>query len=278
MKPMQRLFDTVRLDLWGPLLLDFSGRTLTAILLVLVGWWVASQLGNWLRRTIVRRGGDRVLADFLKRVVFIAVMVMTIVAALDRIGVPTASLLAALGAAGLAIGLAMRDSLSNLAAGVLLVVTRPFRAGDFIAVGAFSGRVERIDLLQTVLASADNKVIAVPNGLLMSQPIVNMTARDQRMIDLALTIDYASDPGPIVDGLRNALAEQPLVLAEPAPQVVLTRFGENGLELALRAWVKTADLIRAQSDLIALARSCIDAAGGQLATAPRPTGEVAKRG
>ena len=171
-------------EYFGP---NMSGRVMqlallfgTALLILLIGIWLARWVATLVRKAVQKRAGDVALASFIGNTVFVLLCAIVVIGALDRAGIPTASLLAALGAAGLAVGLALKDSLGNLAAGVLLVVSRPFRAGDVVEVGGRQGAVERIDLMHTVLAMPDNSVVSVPNGAIMTAPIVNFTARPTR--------------------------------------------------------------------------------------------------
>lgn len=257
---VRSVLETIRYDLWGPLVLDFSGRLLTALVILGVGWWLAHRIARLVEKAIAARGGDLVLATFLRRVISIALVVITVVGALDRLGVPIASLLAALGAAGLALALAMRDSLSNLASGVLLVITRPFRAGDFVDVSGQQGRVERIDLLQTVLATVDNRLITLPNSLVMNQPIINFSARDERRLDLPVSIAYEDDPARALEVIRQVLDEHPRVLKTREPQLLVQRFGASSVDLAVRPWVRTAEVLQAQSEILATIKSALEAA------------------
>jgi small-conductance mechanosensitive channel len=257
---VRSVLEAIRYDLWGPLALDFSGRLLTALVILAVGWWLARRIARLVERAIAVRGGDLVLATFLRRVIAIALIVITVVGALDRLGVPIASLLAALGAAGLALALAMRDSLSNLASGVLLVITRPFRAGDFVDISGQQGRVERIDLLQTVLATVDNRLITLPNSLVMNQPIINFSARDERRLDLPVSIAYEDDPMRALEVIRQVLDAHPRVLKTREPQLIVQRFGASSVDLAIRPWVRTSEVLQAQSEILAAIKSALEAA------------------
>lgn len=251
-----------RLDPWGDLLLQWSILLGQALLILLIGLWLAKRFAGLARALIERRGGDAVLSSFVRNTVYVLLAVVVLVGALDRAGVPTASMLAALGAAGLAIGLALKDSLSNLASGVLLVITRPFRAGDYVEISGNAGTVERIDLLQTVLATPDNKVIAVPNGLVMGAPIINYTARTERRTDLTVAIAYESDIRRAISTVEQALASRPdLILAEPPVQIVITALADSGVTLSVRAWLKTTEFVSGQSELLALIKQALEAAG-----------------
>ncbi len=258
---MDALLELIRFDLWRVAVLDWGGRALTALLILVIGLWLAQRVGKLVAAAVLRRGGDAVLAGFLKSTARIALTVLVVVGALDRAGVPTASLLAALGAAGLAIGLALRDSLSNIASGVLLVLTRPFRAGDFVDIAGQSGTVERIDLLRTQLVSVDNRVITLPNAQVMNQPITNFSARGERRLELPVQIDYANDPTEALRVIRKVLDGHPRVLRDREPQLLVRAFGANGVDIVVRPWVRTDEVQVAQSEVLAAIKQALDEAG-----------------
>jgi small conductance mechanosensitive channel len=254
---MDAFLELIRFSQWNEAALLWGGRVLTALAILLLGLWIARQLSRLVHRAVEIRGGDAVLANFLASTVRIGLTVIVVVAALERTGVPITSLLAALGAAGLAIGLALKDSLGNLASGVLLVIARPFRAGDFVDVGGQSGTVERIDLLRTVLVTPDNKVITVPNAQVMNQPIVNFSARAQRRLDLTLTLAHDADPALALRTIEATLSASARVLREPPPQLMVLRITQAGIELGLRPWVATTDLLAAQGELLAAVHAAL---------------------
>ena len=258
---MDAFLTLIRFDLWRDAALDWSGRLAAALVVLVVGLWLARRLGKLVALAVERRGGDRVLANFLRSAVRIAIIVVVLVGALDLAGVPTNSMLAALGAAGLAIGLALKDSLGNLASGVLLVLQRPFRAGDFVDIGGQAGKVERIDLLRTLLVTIDNREITMPNALVMNEPIINFSAREERRLDLPVSIAYEADPMRAIEVIRRALDEHPRVLKDREPQLLVRTFGASSVDLAIRPWVKTADVLVAQSEILAAIKEALEGAG-----------------
>lgn len=242
-------------EYFGP---NMSGRVMqlallfgTALLILLIGIWLARWVANLVRKAVQKRAGDVALASFIGNTVFVLLCAIVVIGALDRAGIPTASLLAALGAAGLAVGLALKDSLGNLAAGVLLVVSRPFRAGDVVEVGGRQGAVERIDLMHTVLSMPDNSVVSVPNGAIMTAPIVNFTARPTRRIELVFQVGFEDDPHRAVQLIDGIVKSHARVLADPAPVVLLQRLAEGGYEIVARPWVKSAEVPVATGELLA---------------------------
>ena len=247
----------------------WTGRLAAALLVFWIGKWLVGKVADLIERALGRAGRDPLLAGFVRNLVLGLGFAVVVIAALDLVGIPNASLLTALGAAGLAIGLALQGSLSNLASGVLLIVFRPFRTGDVVEVAGQSGSVEQVSLLFTVLRTGDNRQVTVPNSQVMGNPIVNSSAHDTRRIDLSLTIAAGSDPAVAMALARAALAADSRILAEPAPSVLLLGYSERGSELAIRPWVRASDYWAARSDLLASLRARLQEAGIELPTPPR---------
>jgi small conductance mechanosensitive channel len=254
--------------------LAWSGRLLVALLILLVGWWLARRVAAAVQRLLARAGADPLLGSFLRNLVLVLLLAVVFIGALDRAGVPTASLLAALGAAGLAIGLALQGSLSNLAAGVLLIAFRPFRVGDSIEVGGVAGVVQSVSLMQTFLLTADNREVILPNAKVAGEVIVNVSARGTRRVDLAIAVALEADVGRALDLLRALAAAEPRVLAQPAAETAVVQLAESGVQLALRVWTRAADYGGVQSDLLRAIKQRFDAEGVSLA---RPRREVVLR-
>lgn len=224
-------------------------RIALAVVIGLAGWWVVKLLTGGLDRVMSRAGMDQILRDFLRNFARVLGLVVVLVAVLDAVGVPTTSLLAVLGAAGLAIGLALKDSLSNIASGVMLIVLRPFRAGDAVEIAGKEGVVERVNIFQTLLRAYQNHDIILPNSQITTQPIVNFTSRPQRRIDLPVGIGYEDDIRKAREVLLGLAAAHEKVLGDPAPEVLVTALAESSVNLVLRAWVQTPDFVQVRSDL-----------------------------
>jgi small conductance mechanosensitive channel len=254
--------------------LAWSGRLLIALLILLIGWWLARRIAGGVQGVLTRGGADPLLGSFLRNLVFVLLLALVVVGALDRAGVPTASLLAALGAAGLAIGLALQGSLSNLAAGVLLMAFRPFRVGDSIEVGSVAGVVQNVSLMQTFLLTADNREVILPNSKVTSDVIVNVNARGTRRVDLAIGIAHDADVGKALELLRAIGAADTRVLAQPAVEVAVLQLTESGVQLALRSWTRAGDFGGVQSDLLRTIKQRFDAEGINLA---RPLRDIVLR-
>ena len=242
-------------------ILGWSGRLLAALLILLIGWWLARRIAAGLQRVLARGGADPLLGSFLRNLVFVLLLALVVVGALDRAGVPTASLLAALGAAGLAIGLALQGSLSNLAAGVLLMAFRPFRVGDSIEVGAVSGVVQNVSLMQTFLLTADNREVILPNAKVAGDVIVNVNARGTRRVDLVIAVAHDADLAQAIELLRAIAVADARVQKQPAIDVAVVQLVESGVQLAVRVWTKSGDYGAVQSDLLRTIKQRFDADG-----------------
>ena len=264
---MADFLQLIRYDEWGAVAALWSGRLLGSLVLVLVGWWLARRFANVFKRTIERRAGDVALASFLSNLAFGAMVLVVLVGALDLAGVPTNSVLAAMGAAGLAVGLALKDSLANVAAGVLLIVTRPFRAGDFVEAAGRSGTVQSINLMQTRLLTPDNAEITLPNGQVMNSAITNFTARPQRRLELVVTLPHDQDVPRAIEAMRARLSAHPLVDPEKPVEVVALKITPQGTDVAARPWIKTRELAASQSTLLAELRQALAESGVELPAA-----------
>ncbi len=241
--------------------LPWGIRLLSALAIVIVGRWVAGWLTGLARRLLERTGLDEILTRFFTNILHTLLIVVVAIAALDRLGVQTTSLLAILGAAGLAVGLALKDSLSNFAAGVMLIFFRPFRAGDFIEAAGTSGLVESVNMFNTVLLTGDNRQIIVPNSQIYSGIIVNVTARDRRRIDLVIGIGYDDDIAQARELLTEILRAHPKVMEDPAPTVALAELGASSMDFNVRGWVKTGDYWGVRSELLETIKQRFDTAG-----------------
>lgn len=228
-------------QLIGPILLDWSGRIAAALAIFFIGRFVASALTRWFGRAVDRVGMDRTLASFFGNLIYIVLVVMVVLTAVAALGVPTTNFLAILGAAGLAVGLALKDSLANFSSGVMLVFFRPFRVGDSVQAAGISGVVDSIGMFSTVLKTPDNAVVTVSNSLVYASTITNFTAEATRRVDLIVAISYEDSIADAKKLLRELVRADKRFLQTPDPEVVVNELGPNGVNIAVRAWVATAD-------------------------------------
>ena len=216
-------------------------RVLAALLIFLIGRWVAKVLTRTSRGLMEKKQVDAALVSFVSSLMYALLLVFVILAAIAKLGIQTTSLVAVLGAAGLAIGLALQGSLSNFAAGVLIILFRPFRIGDFIEAGGTAGIVEAIGILFTEMRTPDNKKIIAPNSTIMAGVITNVTANDTRRCDMTFGVSYTDDLGKVRSILQEMIAADPRVLPDPAPQIVIAELGASSVNFAVRPWVKKED-------------------------------------
>ena len=241
--------------------LQLGLRLLFALLLFALGLWLAARVANLVRRMLKRARVEPTLIPFLRNSLYGALIVLIAVAVLGYVGVPTASLVAAVGAAGLAIGLALQGSLSNLAWGVLLIMFRPFRTGDWVDAGGYSGSVEAISLMHTTLVLSDNRVAVIPNAKVGSDAIVNYNRRSTRRAQAQVGIGYGDDLMRALQALQDMLMADPRVLTDPAPSVHVAALGESSVDLTLWAWAQRGDWWPLQRDLPRLIKQTLDQAG-----------------
>lgn len=239
---------------YGPALLG-------ALLVLLIGNWLAARLANVLQRAMHRASVDPTLSGFLRNLLYGVLIAVLIVIALQTAGVPSAPLLAALGAGGLAIGLALQGSLSNLAWGVLLIVFRPFKVGDFIHAGGIDGTVEGINLMHTQLVLADNREAIVPNAKIGADAIINFSRRGTRRFELRVGIGYGDDIGKAIGVIRRLCEADPRILSDPAPTVWTDSLGDSSVNLLMRAYTTIGDFWPAQTDLLRAIKEGFDAEG-----------------
>ncbi|HEX7731574.1 MAG TPA: mechanosensitive ion channel domain-containing protein [Rhodanobacter sp.] len=238
---------------------DVGPRLLGALLILLLGAWLAARLANFTQRALRRAKVDDTLGGFLRNLVYGVLIAVLVAMALAALGVSPAPMVAALGTAGLAIGLALQGSLSNLAWGVLLIMFRPFRVGDYVTAGGIDGTVQSINLMHTLLVLPDNREAIVPNAKVGSDAILNFNRLGTRRIDLKIGVGWRDDLEQATATLRQVLADEPRVLAEPAPGVWVDGIAGQTVTLVLRGWVKSPDVWATQTALLRAVKKRIDA-------------------
>ena len=240
---------------WLQLLETWGLRLLAAIAIFVVGRWLARRLSTGLDRVMGRAGVDATLGGFLRNIAYAIMLVLVIMTALTAIGIPTTSMFAVLGAAGLAVGLALKDSLSNIASGVMLIVLRPFRAGDHVVAAGQEGTVLEIRVFQTRLRAFDHRVVILPNSQITTAPIINYSALPQRRFEVSVGVGYDDDLAQARSVLLQIARDEPLVLDEPEPVVRVVNLGESSVDLVLHAFANNADFVEARSRVIEAVRN-----------------------
>lgn len=219
----------------------YGPKLLAAIVTLVIGLWIVKLIVRGVGKGLDKSSVDTALKSFLKSLVSILLKVMVYITALGMLGIEMTSFIAVLGAAGLAVGLALQGSLANFAGGVLILFFKPFKVGDFIERGSESGTVERIDILHTVLNTPNNQTIVIPNGQLANSPVKNYSTKDTRRADFAVGIGYNDDVKKAREVILRVLNEDERTLKEPEPIVVLTNLGDSSLDLSARAWTQTSE-------------------------------------
>jgi small conductance mechanosensitive channel len=225
---------------WIPMILQYGSRLILALVTLCVGWWLINRVTSNLQKLLALRHIDLALQGFIGSLANIILKILLIVSVASMIGVETTSFVAAIGAAGLAIGLALQGSLANFAGGVLILLFRPFRIGDWIEAQGIAGTVDSIQIFHTVVRTGDNKTVIMPNGNLSNGIITNTNRQPTRKITYDIGIDYDADLQKAREILLD-LAKDPRVLAEPAPDAVVAALGDSSITVSLRIWVNTGD-------------------------------------
>jgi small conductance mechanosensitive channel len=224
-----------------PVVLAYAGKGFVALLIFLIGKWIARRITNVLIRLMKSRDVDVTLIKFLEGIIYYALLASVVIAAAGQLGIKTTSFLAVLGAASLAIGLALKDSLSNFSSGVMLILFRPFRVGDWVTIGGETGKVEAISVFSTILNTGDNQKKIIPNGAISNATITNITANPTRRVDLVVGIGYDDDIRKAKETLETILAADSRIHKDPAPTVAVSALGASSVDLVVRPWVDTAD-------------------------------------
>ncbi len=226
---------------WLPLVFQYGSQALLALVTLAVGWWLINRITTMLSNTLHKRKADPMLTGFLGSLSNSLLRILLLLSVAGMIGIETTSFIALVGAAGLAVGLALQGSLANFAGGVLILFLRPFRAGDYIEAQGIAGTVESILIFHTQLRTADNKVIILPNGALSNGSITNYSTKPTRRVDINVSIGYGDDIKHARKVLLELAAADERVLKDPAAVVYMTSLGDNAVNMSLRMWTKSGD-------------------------------------
>ncbi len=240
---------------------NYAVKILIALLILLIGKWISHRISILLGKLLEKNRIDLILVKFLENITYYTLLIMVLIAAAGQLGIPTTSFLTVLGAAGLAIGLALKSSLSNFASGVMLILFRPFTVGDFITAGGASGTVNSVNIFNTVLTTPDNQKVIVPNNSITNGNITNVTANPTRRINLVVGIGYGDDILKAKEVLMDLMKSEPRVLSEPAPSVAVSELADSSVNLVVRPWVKTGDYWGTLCDLTERIKLTFDKVG-----------------
>ncbi len=238
------------LDKALPFITTYAIALVMAILIFVIGKWVAKKITNILG-TLLKKSDkvDTTLAKFLENIVYYTLMVFVVLAALSKLGVETTSFFAILGAAGLAIGLALKDSLGNFASGVMIIMFRPFKIGDFVTAGGVTGTVSEVGIFNSVFTTGDNQKIIVPNGAITAGSITNVNANPTRRVDLTVGIGYEDDIKKAKEVLADIIEQEKRVLHSKGVTIAVGELADSSVNFVVRAWVNTPDYWGVKFDL-----------------------------
>ena len=249
------------LELIQELVVLYGVKILMALVIFIVGKWIVKKLSNVIEKLMLKNEVDPAIRNFTGSIIYYMLLIFVCIAALGQLGIQTASFVAIVGAAGLAVGLALQGSLSNFAAGVLLLIFRPFKVGDFVEIAGTSGVIQSIQIFTTELNTPDNKKVIVPNGGVISGNIVNYSANDTRRVDLVFGIGYSDDIDSARKIIEGILKTDSRVLEVPAATVAVVELADSSVNFVCRPWVNTADYWDVYFDLTEAVKKAFDSNG-----------------
>lgn len=243
------------------LLIQYGVNIISAVAILFIGNIIVKSIANSISKVLEKKQMDKAVVDFIHGLVRYLLFVIVLIAALGRIGVQTASVVAVIGAAGLAVGLALQGSLSNFAAGVLIVAFRPFKSGDYVEIAGVAGSVDSIQIFQTVLKTPDNKMVVVPNAGVIGGAITNYSRHETRRVDLVIGVSYKADLKQTKQVIRETLEKDPRILKNPDITIGVLALADSSVNFVVRPWVKTADYWGVYFDAMQNIKEALDAAG-----------------
>ena len=246
---------------WLPWLTEKGVSIIVGILIFFIGKMIAGRISGWTEKRLLKSKVDKAVAGFASSILYALMFAGIVLMALGQIGVETTSFIAILGAAGLAVGLALQGSLSNFASGVLIILLRPFKTGDFVEVGGQMGTVDRIELFHTYLKTLDNRSVILPNSSVMDDTIINFSAHSTRRLDLTIGISYDADIRQARDLMKGILDSDERVLKDPAYAIFVSELADSSVNFSVRAWVNSSDLLQFKSDLLEKVKYTFDENG-----------------
>lgn len=259
------------LDLFMSYFVFYGIRIITAVLIFVIGRWLAKLVLRIIKKVMEKREVDETVSSFVGNFAYYLLLAFFALAALGQLGIQTTSFIAVVGAAGLAVGLALQGSLANFAAGFLLLIFRPFKVGDYIEGGGTAGTVEKIQLFTTQLRSPDNKTVIVPNSSMTAGNIINYSTKGTRRVDMVFGISYGDDIDQARAIIEEIISADERVLKDPAPVVAVSELGDSSVDFVVRPWVKSADYFAVFWDVTEKVKKRFDEAG---VTIPFPQRDV----
>ena len=240
---------------------DFGLRVLYAVLIIVIGRWVVKLLLKIIKAALEKTTVEETVRIFAVNLLNTLLMVIIFIAAINQLGIETTSIIAMLGAAGLAIGLSLQGSLANFAAGILIVIFKPYKVGDYIEAGSAAGTVLDIQIFSTVLKTPDNKIVIVPNGIIMKDSVINYTDQATRRVDIVASCGYEDDIDKVKEILKDILNQEDRILAEPEPRIAVSELADNSVNFIVRPWVNSSDVLSVKYSILEQIKKRFDAEG-----------------
>lgn len=240
---------------------DWGIKVIAALAIFIIGRWIAKGIRRGVRRMMEKGGADPIIIGFVGSIVYIAMLAFVIVAALGQLGIQTTSFIAILGAAGLAIGLALQGSLANFAAGFLMIIFRPFKVGDFVEAAGVAGVVKDMQIFTTTMKTGDNKTIIIPNAKISGDNIINYSAEENRRVDMTVGVAYDADLSKVRDVLNDIIGKDERILSDPPSQVAVAELADSSVNFIVRVWTKSADYWGVKFDTTETIKNRFDEAG-----------------
>ena len=240
---------------------DWGLKVLAALAIFIIGRWVAMAIRRGVRRMMERSAVDPMIVSFVGSIVYIALLAFVVIAALGQLGIQTTSFIAILGAAGLAVGLALQGSLANFAAGFLMIIFRPFKVGDFIEGAGVAGIVKDMQIFTTTLKTGDNKIIIIPNAKISGDNITNYSAEENRRVDMTVGVAYDADLSKVRDVLNDIISKDERIQSDPPPQVAVAELADSSVNFIVRVWTKSGDYWGVKFDATETIKNRFDEAG-----------------
>jgi len=248
-------------ELLSQYVIPWGIKIVSAILIYVIGRWVTKLVVKSVAKLMSKSNVDASLTKFAGNIIGSVLTIFVLIAAIEQLGVDTTSIMAIFAAAGLAVGLALKDSLSNFSAGVMLIMFKPFKIGDFVNAGGSAGVIEEIQIFNTIMRTGDNQEIIIPNSHIYGGSITNVSARATRRIDLVIGIGYDDNIGTAKSLIEDIISNNALILTDPAPTIMVLELGESCIDIAVRPWVKTGDYWGVRAELLQTIKETFDEKG-----------------
>ncbi|WP_438966861.1 mechanosensitive ion channel family protein [Flavobacterium sp.] len=252
---------TTYIDYIKNYVLEYSPKLFSALIILFVGLWATSIITKLVKKVMRKREIEPTLVLFVGNLIFWALRILVLVTVITQLGIGTSSFVAILGAAGLAVGLALQGSLSNFAGGVLIILLKPFKVGDVIEAQGIIGTVKEIKMFSTIITLPENKTAIIPNASLSNDKIINFTINGTLRVDLVIGVDYDSNFKQVKEVVFNILEKHPLILKEPAPSVFVKSLNNSSVDFAIRPWTKAEDYWTVHAEILETCKLAFDEAG-----------------